>query len=390
MKTCTFLSGAIASVLLVLGFVVFAPVASGSDCPVAGDPAVAAALVKIRDAAHLPAMAGAIATSRGIDRFAVVGVRKTGTDVPVALDDKWHLGSCTKAMTAALAARLVEQGLLKWETTVAESFPDLAPDFHPDFRRVNLLQLLSHRAGLPKDTYWGAVAIRGTVPQQRLLVVRQSLSQKPKSAPGEKFEYSNLGYVIAGAMIEKAAGKNWEDTAQERIFQPLDMKTVGYGGAGSVFKLDQPRGHHSIFGVALAMDAHADNPAVMSAAGRVHCSIEDWAKFAADQLRGVRGEKALLKPESYAKMHEPPFGGDYALGWGIVERPWGDGTVWNHCGSNTMHYSDIWVAPKRDFAVLVCTNQGGDDAAKACDQAASALIRLHQGKQRKGTVDERR
>jgi hypothetical protein len=93
---------------------------------------------------------------------------------------------------------------------------------------------------------------------------------------------------------------------------------------------------------------------------------------------GARGgEKALLKPDIYRILQTPPFGGDYALGWVVVEREWGGGKVLTHAGSNTMNLAVAWVAPLRDFAVLVVTNQGGPAAVKACDEAASALINLY-------------
>ena len=121
-----------------------------------------------------------------------------------------------------------------------------------------------------------------------------------------------------------------------------------------------------------------DNPPVMGPAGRVNCTLSEWSKFIADQLRGERGEKALLKPETYKRLHTPPFpGGDYALGWLVVSRPWGGGLVYNHAGSNTMNYAVAWLAPLKDFAVLVVTNEGGDAAGKACDEASAALIDLH-------------
>jgi len=116
---------------------------------------------------------------------------------------------------------------------------------------------------------------------------------------------------------------------------------------------------------------------VLSPAGRVHCTIQDWAKFVADQLRGDRGEQALLQPASYQKLHTPPFGGEYALGWLVVERDWAGGTALNHGGDNTMNCANVWVAPRRDFAVLVCVNQSGDIAFRASDEAVGALITLH-------------
>jgi len=115
---------------------------------------------------------------------------------------------------------------------------------------------------------------------------------------------------------------------------------------------------------------------VLTPAGRVHCTIQDWGKFIADQLRGARGEPALLQAASYQKLHTPPFGGEYALGWIVVERDWGGGKVLNHAGDNTMNFANVWVAPRRDFAILVCVNQSGDTAFQASDEAVSSLIKL--------------
>ena len=67
-------------------------------------------------------------------------------------------------------------------------------------------------------------------------------------------------------------------------------------------------------------------------------TIDGWARFVADQLRGARGEAGLLKPETYKILHTPPFGGDYALGWATAEREWGGGRVLTHNGSNTMNF----------------------------------------------------
>jgi hypothetical protein len=120
-----------------------------------------------------------------------------------------------------------------------------------------------------------------------------------------------------------------------------------------------------------------DNPPVLSPAGRVHCTIQDWARFVTDQLRGARGEAGLLQPASYKRLQTPPFGDEYALGWGVVQRSWGGGTVLNHSGDNTMNFANVWVAPRRDFAILVCVNQSGDIAFRASDEAVGALIRFH-------------
>ena len=177
-------------------------------CPVAGDETMTRALTPIRQKFNVPAMAAVVVTSNGIKFVGAVGVRKRGTEIPVGLDDLWHLGSDGKAMTSTLMARLVERGQLKWDTTLAEVFPDLAPQMNPDFRKVTLLQLLSHRAGLPANI--DLVQYLGNdVQALRLRVVRDELAKVPSSKPGTKFAYSNVGYIIAGAVVEKTTGQPW-------------------------------------------------------------------------------------------------------------------------------------------------------------------------------------
>ena len=347
---------------------------------VTGDAAVTSLLEPIREKSGVPAMAAAVVTSAGIQFVGAVGVRKRGTDIPVALNDLWHLGSDTKAMTSTLIARMVERGQLKWDTTLAEVFPVLAPQMNPDFQKVTLLQLLSHRAGLPPNLTL-AKYVGDDVMALRLRAVREELAKKPRSLPGSKYVYSNLGYIIAGAVVEKVTGKSWEESVRSEIFEPLKMTSAGFGGTGTPGKIDQPW-PHTADGKPTAENGPAmDNLPVMGPAGRVHCSIQDWAKFIQDQLRGARGEPALLKPEAYQTLHTTHFGGEYALGWITAQRGWGGGKVLNHAGDNTMNFANVWIAPKRDFAIIACVNQSGKAAFAATDEAIVALMKLVNAKQ---------
>ncbi len=348
-------------------------------CPEVGDTNVTQRLAPIRQKFNVPAMVVAVVTSDGLKFTGAVGVRKRGTQVPVTPDNLWHLGSDGKAMTSTLIARLVERGQLRWDITLAEVFPELAPQMNPDFRKVTLLQLLSHHAGLPANL--DLVKYAGDdAPQLRLRAVKEYLAQKPVSEPGTQFMYSNLGYIIAAAVVEKITGKSWEQNITEEVFKPLHMDSAGFGGTGSPGEINQPW-PHTKDGEPTSVNGPAmDNPPVMGPAGRIHCTVHDWAKFIQDQLRGARGETALLKPESYRKLHTPPFAGDYALGWLVTDRGWGGGKVLNHVGDNTMNCADVWIAPGKDFAVLVCVNQGGDVAFQSADTAVGAMIQLLQKK----------
>jgi CubicO group peptidase (beta-lactamase class C family) len=214
----------------------------------------------------------------------------------------------------------------------------------------------------------------------RLRAVREELAKKPQSPPGKTYTYSNLGYIIAGAVAEKVTGKSWEQLMSSEIFEPLQMKSASFGGTGTPGKIDQPWPHTADGKPTAENGPTVDNLPAMGPAGRVHCTIQDWAKFVQDQLRGDRGEPALLKPEAYQTLHSTHFGGDYALGWMVAERSWGGGKVLNHAGDNTMNFANVWIAPKRDFAILVCVNQSGKAAFAASDDAIGALMKLIDAK----------
>ena len=348
---------------------------SSAFCPTGGNEAITQALKAIRQKHAIPAMAAALVTSDGIKLAGFVGVRKRGTEIPVTQQDLWHLGSDGKAMTSALVSRLVERGQIRWDSTLAQVFPELERQMNSAFQKVTLLELLCHRAGLPANVqlanYLGVDA-----QELRLRVARDELAKKPKSAPGTRYIYSNIGYMIVGAIVEKVTGQPWEDSIATEIFKPLQMESAGFGGTGTPGKIDQPWPHKRDGWPMAENGPGMDNPPVMGPAGRIHCSIQDWGRFIQDQLRGARGKPALLKPESYQKLHTPPLGGDYALGWKVVQRGWAGGTALNHAGDNTMNFANVWVAPQRDVAFLVCVNQSGRAAFKATDDAVVAMIAL--------------
>ncbi len=369
-------------------------VASGA---VAAPASLDALLEPIRQANGLPALAAAVVKGGETVAVGAVGVRKAGSPQRVTADDKWHIGSCTKSMTAALAAMLVEDGMLRWDMTLAEMFADIESQMQPEWHHVTLEQLLAHRGGAPHELseqgLWGRLWQRVDQPprEQRQYLMRELLTKhKPVAPPGTKTVYSNAGYALAGHAMETLLDRPWEDLLRQRLFAPLGMTGAGFGAPASVGQVDQPWGHKGgedgTF-EPVAPGLHADNPAAIGPGGTVHCRLADLAQYAAWHLAAARGERArhaspLLHPETFERLHAP-FASDseYAFGWVATSRPWGGGTVLTHAGSNTMFYAVIWIAPKKDFAVIVCTNAGGPVAEKATDTAASALIRqcLSQG-----------
>lgn len=211
------------------------------------------------------------------------------------------------------------------------------------------------------------------------------LSQPPAAAPGTKLIYSNQGYAIVGAMLEKLTGTNYEALMTERLFKPLHMHTAGFGPPGTIGKVDQPWGHvHRL--LFMTVPVQVDNPPAIAPAGRVHCSLDDLARFAIFHLQH-NPTNGLLKPEMLTRLHTPPpeaKDGDpldnYACGWVVLQRDWAGGTAWWHNGSNTMWYLVMWLAPQKNFAVIVATNIAGKDAEDGTDEAAVAMIEKWLGK----------
>lgn len=366
-----FVSSFIASVLFV-----FASLASADEPQDVSE--LLAPLVEKHKVSAVAVIEGELLTKLG-----AVGFRARGAEAKVGLDDVWHLGSCTKAMTATLCARLVEQGKLKWDSKVGDVFADQAEQIHAEWRDVTLVQLLSHRASVPSipplPLWLKLVGHEGSRDAREMLLSGGWLKSAPAVAPGSKWEYSNSGFMLAGLMAERAADKDWETLMREQLFEPLGMKSAGFGSPGSADKVDQPRGHNA-FGIAMKPGKGADNPRGLGPAGTVHCSLRDWSKFVALHLQAARGDCKLLTAESFQRLHAPQPIDDktgYALGWIVLERPWADGSVLMHNGSNTMWFSVVWIAPKRGFAVMAVTNLAGlgiQVGTAATDAAASLLI----------------
>ena len=343
-------------------------------------PTLASLLEPIRAKYNLPALAGAIFNTDGIVEMAAVGVRKAGTTVPVTMDDLWHLGSDTKAMTSTLAGTFVAENKLSWNAKVVSFFPEIADSVPETMKNVTLSQVLSHQAGLVENLNWRALSRNGSLTQQRLAAARLALTS-PHYAPGT-YHYSNTDYVVVGAILEKIGSKPWEDLIRERLFQPLGMDSAGFGGTGTPGQIDQPWPHFETGLPAPANGPTMDNPEIMGPAGTVHCSMKDWTQFLIDQLRGGTGMEALLPKEIYRAMQTNVAAtkNEYGYGWSVYDRPWAGGKALAHCGSNSLNYCNCWLAPAKKFGVLVCLNQGGGKTFNASDDAASALINRYLAK----------
>jgi len=331
------------------------------------------ALGWIRNRDHNPAIAALIQIDGMVAAEAVIGDRALGHPESVTLDDRWHIGSDTKAFTATLIGTLVDRQVLAWDDTLEASLPALAKTMHPAYRRITIRQLLSHTAGLPPLTntetefptaLTAVKSVRG-VSAQRMALARYYLSRPPASAAGT-FQYSNLGYIIVGAIAEAHTGETWESLIREHVFAPLGISDVGFGPPGHSGKYDQPLGHGEVSGREPLdpADPGIYNPAWIGPAGTINITLKAWAVFAQDQLDGALGHGRLLRPATY-KVLQTPVAENYAMGWGAWLDPDGTPKILMHEGSNGYWVAAISIYPKQRTFILVATNFGGDIAKRS-------------------------
>ncbi len=316
-------------------------------------------------------VAGCVNRDGTVESLDAVGVRKAGETSPLLTSDRMHLGSCTKAMTATLAAVLVSDGTLKWASTVGDVLGKVTPTIDAGWRNVTLEQLLRHRGGAPaaaNSADWSAAWQCTDSPEKcRQAFVNALLSRPPAQTPGTH-AYSNQGYALAGHMCEVAAGEPYEALLVKRVFQPLGLTNAGFGQP-SKSDPNSPVGH-----AADGKVNDTDNPNAITPAGRVHMPLADWMKFVAFHLGGtppaaLRGAATQLGALHKINDQAPRE----AMGWFSANRDWG-GAVLTHSGSNTVWYCTVWMAPERGFAIVAAANQGGSAGSKSCDEACAAMI----------------
>jgi CubicO group peptidase (beta-lactamase class C family) len=356
-------------------------------------------LEPIRARFELPALTAAVVRDGKIVASGAVGTRRAGTVAPVTIDDRFHIGSDTKAMTSLLAAMLVESGKIRWDSNAAEIFPELTATMDFEVKTVTLEQLLSHSSGIPSDNEALDKLLQQSLTQERknldevrYWLIGELVKQPLQSKPGTRFAYANMGYVLAGAMLERVSGKTWEELMVERLFVPLGLKSAGLGPQSTLGRVDAPLGHVPLpNGTLKPMLAgpNGDNPEVIGPAGTAHMSVLDFAMWAAwNAGEGKRGPR-LVRPETLRKLHTPvidmptkpdapvgtPSTGSYGFGWVTVTPPFAHEPFLFHGGSNQMNVAYIMVQPKRDFGIVMMTNVGGKKADEAMVALGEALYK---------------
>jgi CubicO group peptidase (beta-lactamase class C family) len=261
------------------------------------------------------------------------------------------IGSITKQFSAAAILKLEEEGQLRVTDPMAKYFSDVPADKSA----ITLHQLLTHTSGIEdlegRDD-WDPIG--------REEFIRLAMKQPLGSPPGTHYSYSNAGYSLLGAIIEKLTGLSYERYLRQTFFLPLGMYETGYIlPAWGEARLAQGYRAGVFWGTTLGRPIDSDGPYwVLRANGGIHSSCYDMLRWARALMDG-----RVLKPESMAKYWAPHVseGGNsfYGYGWSIMTLP-GDTKVITHNGGNGIFFADFAMVPKTGLVIFLQTNVVAD------------------------------
>jgi CubicO group peptidase (beta-lactamase class C family) len=338
-------------------------------------------LEPLRQEYGFPGIAAAGIRDKAIVVEGAAGIRRVGADDKITLDNRFAMASCTKRMTAAMIARLVDSGRLSFDTTLAEALPDIP--MRDDYRGVTVAQLLKFQGGIQPylqfdpDKMPFLQSLKGSARERREAFLRHVLQEEPVARPGTERHYSNASYALVALVAERRTGKSWESLMESEVFQPLGMTTAGCGRPRSAERPSEPTLHSKTDSrYEPEPDDRADGMLLVAPAGDVHCSIRDFAKFAIYELSAARGNDMLLKPataEHYRelsnargpliypkamKMKLPP-----GKGKGEKKGPQKSNEGRNFFGGSNFVSAGCMLWPEENLAAVAAINAGSNNEA---------------------------
>jgi CubicO group peptidase (beta-lactamase class C family) len=289
------------------------------------------------------------------------GRRDLETELPVTSDTLFAIGSVTKAFTAATVGALVDDGLLDWGRPLRDYVPGLRLHDPVVSDRVSVLDLLSHRSGLPRhDLAWIGhpdLSRAEMVRRLRFLPLSKDLRQA--------FQYCNLGYMAAGYAVEALTGVPWEDYLRTRLLTPLGMDRSNL----SVDDMDADPDHATAYerrhGVVVPVPQRPVT--ALAPAGAINSCAADMSRWLLAQLSGGRLDgKVIMSADTVARQHAPhivlpddqtfPTSTRHAYGLGWLIGRYRDHRVLEHGGGIDGFQTEAMLLPDDGTGVVVLTN----------------------------------
>lgn len=290
-------------------------------------------------------------------------------DILNQTDTKFRIASMTKQFTAMLIMQLVAEKQLSLTEPITTYLPEYPKE---PGNKINTHQLLTHTAGIPNYTSFDDYRSIMRRPMQPTEIIHLFADSSLQFTPGERFSYSNSGYVLLGAIIEKVSGKSYEKVLQEKILKPLGMNHTGIDMPGRLLK-NRALGYHE--SGAKYVNANFIDMSVAFAAGNIYSTVEDL--FLWDQALYTQ----KLLPAKYMDLiftpHIPAWGQHYGYGWNIGKKRIGNTKdylpVVEHDGGINGFNSLIVRVPSARSSIILLNNTGGAPLYPMSD-AISAIL----------------
>jgi CubicO group peptidase (beta-lactamase class C family) len=328
--------------------------------PAAGPDAAAAMDAYLAAAHRLQRFSGTVLVARGGAVVLKKAYGQANYELGVAntVKTKFRLGSVTKQFTSMAILQLEESGKLKVTDTIKTFFPD-----YPAGDTITIHHLLTHTSGIPNLTEFPDYLKTMALPSPVLETVARFKNKPLDFRPGEKFSYSNSGYILLGAIIEKVTGAPYEAYVREHIFKPLGMEDSGYDHAAPILK-DRAAGYE--FDADVMVNASSIDMSVPHAAGALYSTVDDLYKWD----RALYTDRLITKADM-ARMFTP-FKGGYAYGWmtGTLD---GHKNI-RHSGGINGFTCDVSRFPDDDAVVIVLNNFSTGFAQEINDALAKILF----------------
>lgn len=314
----------------------------------------------IRRVYHIPEINYAVVSDKSILEMKALGYHSVNLQDTATVNDRFHIGSNTKAMTAFMIAKYVEKGKLKWSTKFFDIFPKWKKNAKIKYHRITLKDLLSHRARIQPFQGENDPIIpmfKGTNQEKRKEFGKFVLTLPPVEVDSiHQFTYSNADYTLATLMLEKVTQKSWEQLIEKIFNQDLKLNV----------KLSWPEnqtakdtwGHsfenNKLIPVPSNADYHLD---YTEPAGDINIKLRDYAKFIQLNIQGLKGQNNYLKANTYAMLHKGVE--NYSLGWyNIYEN---DKELSTHSGTAGTYYSLVAIDRKRYIGYIIFTNSFNEE-----------------------------
>lgn len=286
------------------------------------------------------------------------GMANLELDVPNTPATKFRLGSVTKQFTAAAILLLEERGKLKVDDRIKTYLPDQPMSWD----RITIYNLLTHTSGIPNFTAlptYRAAQVNPTTADGIMGMVRDRVLD---FGPGEKMSYSNSGYVVLGAIIERVSGQSYEQFLTDNFFTPLGMTDTGYDSNTAIIKRRASGYGKTAAGYANAGYIHMSVP---HAAGALYSTTADLLKWEQALFAGK-----VISKASVDRMITP-FKNDYALG---VSSAMNNGRrVIAHGGGSDGFNTYMSYYPDTKIVIIVLSNVNGTVPGMLARQLAALM-----------------